>query len=76
KAWTTKAKNCIQSMQTGRVMSAAHLLSLLEEASSIKVNLSPEVDSLRQAVKDLCEWRADYEHILRPLGLCSGLPPL
>ncbi|CBJ26123.1 conserved unknown protein [Ectocarpus siliculosus] len=76
KAWTTKAKNCIQSMQTGRVMSAAHLLNLLEEAKSIKVNLSPEVDSLRQAVKDLCEWRADYEHILRPLGLCSGLPPL
>lgn len=34
------------------------------------------MDSLRQAVKDLCEWRADYEHILRPLGLCSGLPPL
>lgn len=43
KAWTTKAKNCIQSMQTGRVMSAAHLLNLLEEAKSIKVNLSPEV---------------------------------
>lgn len=43
KAWTTKAKNCIQSMQTGRVMSAAHLLNLLEEAKSIKVNLFPEV---------------------------------
>lgn len=34
------------------------------------------MDSLRQAVEDLCEWRADHEHILRPLGLCSGLPPL
>ncbi|CAM9409435.1 unnamed protein product, partial [Hapterophycus canaliculatus] len=74
KAWTTKAKNCIQTMQAGRPMSAAVLHNLLEEDDSIKLNLSPEVDSLRQAAKDLREWRADYEDVLRPLGLCSGLP--
>lgn len=43
KTWTTKAKNCIQSMQAGRPMPAALLHNLLEEAKSIKMNLSPEV---------------------------------
>lgn len=31
------------------------------------------MDSLRQAAADLREWRADYEGVLRPLGLCPGL---
>lgn len=43
KTWTTKAKNCIQSMHAGRPMSAALLHNMLEEAKSIKLNLSPEV---------------------------------
>lgn len=43
KAWTTKAKNCIQTMQAGRPMSAAVLHNLLEEAKTIKLNLFPEV---------------------------------
>lgn len=43
KAWTTKAKNCIQTMQAGRPMSTVILHSLLEEAKSIKLNLFPEV---------------------------------
>lgn len=34
----------------------------------------PQVDSLRQAVGELREWRAEHEDILRALGFCSGLP--
>lgn len=37
---------------------------------------SPQVDSLRQAVGELREWRAEHENILRALGFCSGLPAL
>eukprot|EP00752_Nemacystus_decipiens_P009884 g8817.t1 len=76
KTWTTKAKNCIQNMQTGRPMAASVLQNLLDEAKSIKLNLSPEVDSLRQAVGELREWRAEYEDILRALGFSSGPPAL
>ncbi len=56
KTWTTKAKTCIQNMQAGRPMSAALLHNLLEEAKSIKLNLSPEVRCtrvLRLSVKSL-----------------------
>lgn len=34
------------------------------------------MDSLRQAVKELGEWRTDHEDILRSIGFCSGLPTL
>lgn len=34
----------------------------------------PQVDSLRQAVAELREWRAEHEDILRALGFSSGLP--
>lgn len=43
KAWATKAKNCIQNMQAGGQMATSVLHNLLEEAKSIKLNLSPEV---------------------------------
>lgn len=43
KTWSTKAKNCIQNMQAGRPMASSVLHNLLEEAKSIKLNLSPEV---------------------------------
>lgn len=43
KAWATKAKSCIHNMQAGRQMAASVLHNLLEEAESIKLNLSPEV---------------------------------
>ena len=35
-----------------------------------------QVDSLRQAVGELREWRAEHEDILRALGFSSGLPAL
>lgn len=35
---------------------------------------SPQADSLRQAVKELRDWRADHDDILRSIGFCSGLP--
>eukprot|EP00903_Cladosiphon_okamuranus_P013909 g12937.t1 len=76
KSWTTKAKNCIQTMQAGRQMAASVLHNLLEEAKLIKLNLCPEVDSLRQAVRELREWRIEHERILRALGFSAGLPAL
>lgn len=51
KAWTTKAKNCIQNMQAGRQMTASALHSLLEEAKSIKLNLTPEVRRFVQLLR-------------------------
>lgn len=34
----------------------------------------PQVDSLRQAVGELREWRVEHEDILRALGFSAGLP--
>lgn len=43
KVWTGKARQCMQTMQAGRPMASSLLFGLVEEAQSIKLNLSPEV---------------------------------
>lgn len=43
KSWTGKARQCLQTMHSGRPMASSLLVHLLEEARSIKLNLAPEV---------------------------------
>lgn len=43
KAWTGKARQSLQTMQSGRPMAPSLLTKLLEEAKSTNLNLGPEV---------------------------------
>lgn len=45
KLWTSRARQCIQTIQACRATSCQQLAELLMDASTIKLKLSPEVGS-------------------------------
>ncbi|CAM9199677.1 unnamed protein product [Discosporangium mesarthrocarpum] len=69
--WKERAKVCLVDMQAGRPMDLERPLSLLRDAQMIKLDLSPEADSLQSAVQEVQEWFSSNKEMLSSLGFAG-----